>query len=114
MPSYMLLFKGTDDSQKSPAELQAIVAQYMSWIRQLREKEAYESGDELAPTGRILRKQNGSYVDGPFVETKESVGGYFTIRARDYDEAVRLAQGCPSLDRGGYVEIREVIDHSQG
>lgn len=113
MPSYMLLFKGSEDTTKSPAEMQAIVEKYMAWIRDLRAKNVYEAGDELAPTGRVLSKKNGSFVDGPYVETKESVGGFFTVTAKNYDEAVAHAKGCPSLDTGGYVEIREIIDHSQ-
>ena len=57
-----------------------------------------------------LRRQDGELrvLDGPFSETKEIIGGYFAIQAEDYDEAVRLAEGCPHLDYGGLIELRQV------
>jgi len=47
-------------------------------------------------------------TDGPFAETKEVVGRYWIVEAADYDEAVKLASRCPTLEYGGTVEVREV------
>lgn len=46
--------------------------------------------------------------DGPFVEAKETIGGYFLLRVGSFDEAVAIAQGCPGLPYGIRVEVREV------
>ncbi|MEO8353949.1 MAG: YciI family protein, partial [Chthoniobacteraceae bacterium] len=47
-------------------------------------------------------------ADGPFVESKEAVGGYFLIRAGSFDEAVALARECPILEYGAAVEVRPI------
>jgi hypothetical protein len=49
-----------------------------------------------------------SVRDGSFAETKEIVGGYFTINAMDYDAAVRICEDCPHLSLGGRIELREI------
>jgi hypothetical protein len=58
-----------------------------------------------------LRIRNGklSTTDGPFAETKEQLGGFYLIEARDMDEAVRVAARIPS-SRTGCVEVRPVVD----
>jgi hypothetical protein len=48
-------------------------------------------------------------TDGPFAETKEVVGGYMLIKAKTFAEAVRLSKGCPGLERGGCVEVRQLM-----
>jgi hypothetical protein len=47
-------------------------------------------------------------TDGPYAESKELVGGFFIIRAADYDEACSLALSCPHLSYGGGVEVRQI------
>ena len=112
MPQYMLLIKGGTDSEISAEQAQKIVEQYIAWARSLRDNGQYIAGDELAPSGRIMTVQNGKIVDGPFTETKESVGGYFIVEAKDYAEAVEISKGCPTFQREGVLEIREIVDHS--
>jgi hypothetical protein len=59
--------------------------------------------------GRRLTSKNGEIMDGPYTETKESVGGYYLIEASNYDEAVKIARECPILTRQhGFVEVREI------
>jgi hypothetical protein len=59
-----------------------------------------------------VRDGKMSATDGPFMETKEVLGGFIVIEARDLNEAVRLAAGIP-LARLGSVEVRPVVDFSQ-
>jgi hypothetical protein len=47
-------------------------------------------------------------TDGPYSETKEILGGYYTIEAASYDEAVQLSHGHPHLEIGGTIEVRQV------
>jgi hypothetical protein len=59
-----------------------------------------------------VRDGKMSTTDGPFMETKEVLGGFIVIEARDLNEAVRLAAGIP-LARLGRVEVRPVVDFSK-
>jgi hypothetical protein len=58
-----------------------------------------------------LRVRNGklSTTDGPFAETKEQLGGYLLIEARDLNEAIRIAAGVP-MARTGSIEVRPVLE----
>jgi hypothetical protein len=61
-----------------------------------------------------LRVREGklSATDGPFMETKEVLGGFMLIEARDLNEAMRIAAACP-MARLGSIEVRPVVDYSQ-
>lgn len=67
-----------------------------------------------ADTATTIRVRNGKVVmtDGPFAETKEQLGGYYLIEARDLNEAIQVASKIPGAKRG-YVEIRPVADDPQ-
>lgn len=109
MSQFMLLLRGGEFSHYSPEQMQKIVEQYLNWAIQLREEGRFISGDELKNGGRLLRAQSGRIVDGPFTETKEMVGGYYVIAARDFEEVAAIAHACPHLRFGGEVEIREIV-----
>jgi|SRR5579862_9875314 len=114
MPEYMLLLRGGDESGRTPEEAQCVIAQYIAWAGKLRAEGRLCGGDELAASGRVLRGTDGSVfvTDGPYPETKETIGGYFLIEAASMDDAAEIAKGCPGLLRGGEVELREIVDHS--
>lgn len=112
MPDFMLLFRGGEADQKSPAEMQQLVQKYIAWVRELRDKGKFKAGDELQGNGRIVSTEKGKLIDGPFIETKDAVGGYFLIEAANYDEAVAIAKASPNLDNGGWVEVRQISDYT--
>jgi hypothetical protein len=71
-----------------------------------------KDGKRLAgDAGQVLRPNGGQprATDGPYSETKEILGGYYTIEAASYDEAVQRALTLPHLDYGGTVEVRHVF-----
>ena len=73
------------------------------------------AGERLRPSASATTLRlngNGSRLlsDGPYAETKEQLGGYFVVEAKDLDEAVELASGMPHLADGGTVEIRPIWD----
>ncbi len=72
-------------------------------------------GEELAgtDTATTVRVQNGATLttDGPFVETKESLGGFYLFEAGNLDQALELAARIPAARRGGAVEVRPVVEH---
>lgn len=109
MSQFMLLLRGGEFEQYSPEEMQKITEQYLNWAIELRDEGRFLAGDELKNGGRMLRAQNGRIVDGPFTETKEMIGGYYVIAAKDFAEATAIAQACPHLKFKGEVEIREIV-----
>ena len=113
MPRYMLLLHGDDSVEYSPQQMQRIVEEYMAWARQLRNEGHMLGGDELDGGGKVIRGAGAevSVTDGPFTETKETIGGYFLIEAANEAQAVEISKQCPGLKRGGAVELRAVIDH---
>ena len=69
---------------------------------------------KLPDQGMTVRVRDGkmSAVDGPFMETKEVLGGFVLIEARDLNEAVKIAAGIP-LAKLGSIEVRPIVDFSQ-
>ena len=107
---YLLLFRGSGwDRSLSPAELQETMSRFMSWFQQLSAAGTLKAGQPLLDDARIVSGKNGRTVaDGPFAESKEAVGGYFLIKADSFDEAVAIAQQCPTLEHGSIVEVRPI------
>jgi hypothetical protein len=67
-------------------------------------------GNALQPTTTSTTIRGDLVTDGPFVETKEVLGGYYLIEAADLDEAIAIAKLCPAPDGG--VEVRPILDTS--
>ena len=67
-------------------------------------------GDALQPTGTATSVRNDVVTDGPFAETKEALGGFYLIEARDLDHAIQIAKLCPAPYGG--VEVRPIMDTS--
>lgn len=109
MASFMFLFRGgLEPKNSSPEEMQNNMQKWMSWVDKLKKQGVYKAGEALMPTGKTLRKDN-VVTDGPFAESKEIIGGFFIIEAADMKAALDIAQDCPDLPLGGYVEVRDVM-----
>ena len=113
MPKYMLLLH--DDvsafATLSPEEMQKVIEKYVAWGARLGEAGIMVDGKKLTDEpGRVMRKgKDGVRVtNGPYSETHEVLGGYYTIEAASYDDAVERARDCPQLEYGGSIEVREV------
>ena len=113
MPSFMLLLHRPVERRPmaDPEAVARITRDYMDWADRTRAAGRLKAGSKLTDdAGRILRNESGrvATTDGPFVESKEIVGGYFLISAGDYAEACRIAAECPHLKYGSYIEVRQV------
>jgi hypothetical protein len=100
----------------SPAEMQRIVERYVAWTRRLAEEGRLEVGEKLRDgEGRVLRRRAGALdaADGPFVEAKEVVGGFWILRAEDLEAAQALLADCPHLEIGS-LEVREIDETEEG
>lgn len=67
-------------------------------------------GEALEPTATATSVRNDIVTDGPFAETKEALGGFYVIEARDLDHAIEIAKLCPA--QFGGVEVRPIMDVS--
>lgn len=112
---YMLLIYHEEQAWESitEAERQQIYLEYRQLIGELQAGGKYLVGDELQPTStaQSIRVRDGKQVvtDGPFAETREQVGGFFMIEAKDLDEAKSIAARIPSA-RTGTIEVRPVVE----
>jgi hypothetical protein len=111
MARYLFLIQHEVDAYDglSPSAMQDILSRYRAWVQHLKQSGAYLASEKLAKDGRTLRKEQGRLriSDGPYVESKELVAGFYLVEARDYEHAVELARDCPVLERG-LLEIREL------
>ena len=97
----------------SKEEGEAMFGEYMAFTEDIRKSGHMIGGEALQPTqtATTVRVRNGkvSTTDGPFAETKEQLGGYYLIEARDLNEAIQVASKIPG-SRSGSVEIRPIMD----
>ena len=113
MPKFMLLLHERPGAFKgvSPEEMQGVIEKYSAWARQLSKTGKWAGGEKLKDDyGKNLTKKGEklNIQDGPYSETKEIIGGYFSIKAKNYEEAVQVASDCPHLGYGGRIEVRQV------
>jgi hypothetical protein len=95
------------------AERNQIFGEYMQFTKDLRESGQYQAGAPLQPTSKAtsvkVRGGKRLVTDGPFAETREQLGGYYLVDARDLDEAIAIAARIPSA-RLGTIEVRPVME----
>lgn len=100
----------------SKADVDAFMGDYFTFTNDIKASGHYVAGEALHPvsTATTLRTRNGktSTTDGPFAETKEQLGGFYLINAKDLNEALQIAGRIPSA-RYGSIEVRPVVDFSQ-
>jgi len=104
----------SDESQwpKMPkAESDQMMAEYMAFGQSIQKSGHYVGGNRLQPTSTAstVRIRNGklSTTDGPFAETKEQLGGYYLIEAKDLNEAIQVGAKIPGA-RVGSIEVRPI------
>jgi len=109
---YMLIFRSTDWYKGlSPEEMQQVIDKWMVWFNGLKNEGTAVDGRPLEPDARIVSSKNGRVVsDGPFAESKETIGGYFLLSVSSMDEAVAIAKACPGLPYGVKVEVRPLAE----
>ena len=101
---------------RSKSEADAFTGEYFAFTGAIRQSGHYLAGEALqsVQTATTVRVRNGkvSITDGPFAETKEQLGGFYLIDARDLNDAIQVASRIPSA-RLGCVEVRPIreLDH---
>ncbi len=107
----------TEESQlgKIPKDqMDSMIKEYMAFTEDIKKSGQYIGGNPLQPTqtATTVRVRQGkiSTTDGPFAETKEQLGGYYLINAKDLNEAIQVAARIPGA-RVGSIEVRPIMEH---
>ncbi len=111
MKYILQIYPAADEFEGLPEDEQnAVVREYLA----LGQSPAVIGGDQLQPveTATTVRVQNGQTLltDGPFVEAKEHLGGYFLVEADDLDGALEIAARIPAARMGGAIEVRPLVE----
>ena len=107
---YILLFTSGDDlDSQRPEAMQAMYAQVGEWWQKHTDSGALRGGEQLQParTATTVRTRDGAVTDGPFMEAKETIGGYALIDVPDLDAAIAMARTWPASP---HVEIRPLVE----
>jgi hypothetical protein len=112
---YALLIYANEQEWANQSEEQAQTQfqDYMAFTKDIVDRGIMSSGEALQPTATAttVRVRDGETLstDGPFAETKEQLGGFYIVEAKDLDEAVEIAVRIPDVG-GGSIEIRPVME----
>jgi hypothetical protein len=111
---YLLLIYENEQvgAKMSKSEGEKFMGEYFAFTNDIKAKKNYLAGEALQPTSTAttVRVREGKTVttDGPFAETREQLGGFYMIEAKDLDEARSIAARIPSA-RHGSIEVRPVV-----
>ncbi|HMI88088.1 MAG TPA: YciI family protein [Polyangiaceae bacterium] len=113
MQYLLLIYENEQNNAKmSKADGDKVMQEYFAFTKDIQDKKNYVAGEALQPiaTATTVRVRDGKTVttDGPFAETREQLGGYYLVEAKDLDEARSIAARIPAA-RTGSIEVRPVV-----
>lgn len=115
MKDFMMIFVGKEyvDLGLSPDELQGRMEKWFAWGAKMEQAGILKGGEALTPQIRRVTGKNRTVTDLTSAEVKEIVGGFYLIKAKDFDAVQEIAKDFPDYDLGNTVEIREIMvfDH---
>jgi hypothetical protein len=112
---YALLIYASEQewAAQSEEQTQAVNQEYMAFTKDIIDRGLMKGGEALQGIGTAttVRVRDGETLttDGPFAETKEQLGGFYVVEAKDLDEAIELAARIPDVRRGS-IEVRPVME----
>jgi len=107
MNQFLIIVRGSDHSVASPEEMQKRLNLFGEWVQKVLDGR-YVSGAPLEESdARLLKSKTEVVTDGPFIESKEMISGYFVIQSKDINEAVELTKQCPLLGQF-QLEVRKI------
>ena len=110
MSEFVYLYRGGERSD-SPAQAEQQMQKWVAWMEELGKKgHLKDRGQPLEAEGKVVRGKQKVVTDGPYTESKDLVGGYTLVEAKDLAHAAELSKGCPIFDSGGLVEVRPVME----
>jgi hypothetical protein len=117
MQYLLLIYRNEAElGRMDPAARQKMTAEYGTFTQSIIQSGHFKAGDGLQPTSTAttVRVRDGKILttDGPFAETREQLGGYYLVEAKDLDEAIGIAARIPSA-KVGTIEVRPVVEMGQ-
>ena len=115
MAKFLFVYRGRGDAmaKMTPQEMQKNMQKWEKWIGEGMQKGwMVDPGDGLTQEGCVVNAKKVA-TDGPFVESKEIVGGFSIVEADTLNAAAKLAKGCPALLTGGTVEVRRLAGFTE-
>jgi hypothetical protein len=113
MAKFLFIYRGASEAtaKMTPDEQQQHMQKWEKWIGEgIQKGWMLDHGDGLTQETRVVNAK--VVTDGPFVESKEIVGGFSIVQADTIDAAANLAKGCPGLSIGGTVEVRRLAEYT--
>ena len=105
----VLLRGGIPPKDLSAERMQYLLKRFQEWMGTMASRGQMKGVGRLEDAGKCIAGDPTPIVtDGPYIEAKEAVGGYFLVLASDLDAAVEIAKGCPLLENKGSVEVRPI------
>jgi hypothetical protein len=110
----LLIYASEQDwAAQSEEQAQAVNQEYMAFTKDIIDRGLMKGGEALqgTATATTVRVRDGETLttDGPFAETKEQLGGFYLVEAKDLDEAIEVAARIPDGRRGS-IEVRPVME----
>ena len=112
MKEFLLLIRNEANHWEimTPEQQQVHILKASMYIEDLTQQGKIKGAQPLTMNGAMLSNFGGIFKDGPFVESKEVIGGFFHIIAKDLAEAVEIAKANPDFEAGNSrIEIREIM-----
>ncbi len=97
----------------SPKEMEELGNAHFNWATKLGESGHLISGDGLQDSTTKISGKDCVIKDGPYIESKEMIGGYYLLQAKDLETVIELAKDCPCHLWGGTTEIRPIADYEE-
>lgn len=108
----LLLHEDMEQMQElSPKEMEALIGAHMAWAKKLAEEGYLVAGDGLEETGIQIKGKDCVIKDGPYLESKEMIGGYYLLQAENMEGIIAIAKECPCHLWGGTTEIRPILNY---
>lgn len=107
----MFIFRGGDThahNANDSKEAMEYIQSWMTWMQGLGQKGILSGGESLQRIGKQVNGKSKVVTEGAYFEAKEMVNGYLIVNAKDINEAVEIAKGCPIFEENGKVEVRAV------
>ena len=108
MARFLFVYRGGEDHKLTPDQMQENMQKWGNWIREaLKQGWMVDPGDALTPEGRVVNAKK-VVTDGPFVESKEQLSGYYILECDHLDDALSWVARIPGA-RHGAVEVRPLL-----
>jgi len=104
----LLIRENADYGNVSVQDMQADIQAHIEWVETLVASGNFREGNPLEAKGTTLK--NGLVTDGPYVEMKECISGYYILLADSLEQATILVKDCPDFRTGATLELREIIN----